>query len=81
MVNKTKVSKNIYDKNDPNNLIEIHINNNFFNNNDDNHFVKYKAFKGLTVKEFKNELIEKIICTNVHDIILYNNININPYRS
>ena len=81
MVNKTKVSKNIYDKNDPNNLIEININNNFFNNNDDNHFVKYKAFKGLTVKEFKNELIEKIICTNVHDIILYNNININPYHS
>ena len=83
VVNKTKVTKNIhdnkYDKNDPNNYIEININNNFFNNNDDNHFIKYKAFKGLTVKEFKNELIEKVICTNDNDIILYNNININPY--
>ena len=81
VVNKTKVTKNLYDKNDPNNLIDLNINNNFYNNNDDNHFINIKAFKGLTIKEFKKELIEKVICTNDNDILLYNNINNNPYRT
>ena len=81
VVNRTKVSKNIYDKNDSNNLLDLKINNNYFNNNNNNIFTDFQAFKGLTVKEFKNELIDKVICTNDYVIYLYNNLNMNPYQN
>ena len=78
VVNKTKVKKNLYDKNDPNNFLDLNINNNFFNNNEENNFTNFKAFKGLTVKEFKEELIDKILCENEQNILYFNSLNIFP---
>lgn len=56
----------------------MNINNNFFNNNENNHFTNFKAFKGLTVKEFKEELIDKILCENEQNILYFNSLNIFP---
>ena len=81
VVNKTKVSKNLYDKNEPNNLLDLKINDNYFNNNNDNILTDFQVFKGLTIKEFKNELIDKIICANNDINLLYNNININQCQT
>ena len=78
VVNRTKVKKNLYDKNDPNNFLELNINNNFFNNNEENNFTYFKAFKGLTVKEFKEELIDKILCESEQNIFYFNSLNIFP---
>ena len=82
VVNRTKVSINLYDEKDPNNILNLKINNNYFNNNEENKFTDLKVFKGLTVKEFKNELIDKIICENDDVIALFRSIytctNANP---
>ena len=72
-INKTKVSKNLYDKNDPNNMINLFFKNNFYFTNDDQN-IPFQAFKGLTIKELKDELIEKIICTSQYDLNLFNNL-------
>ena len=79
IINRTKVTKNLYDKNDPNNLLQLKINNHFFNNNDENKLTDFTAFKGLTVKEFKNELIDKIICKDDEAILYYSSPN--PYQN
>ena len=81
IVNKSKVSKNLYDEKDPSNLLNLKINNNYFNNNEDNKFVNLTVFKGLTVKEFKNELIDKIICNNNEVISLFRNMFADPYQN
>ena len=81
VVNRTKVSINIYDEKDPNNILDLKINNNFFNNNEENLFTNLKVFKGLTVKEFKNELLDKIICINDDIIALYRSIYTNHYTT
>ena len=62
-VNKVKVSENLYDANDPNNMLDIKINNSFFilNNTD---LVPIKIFKGMTIIEFKEELINKFVCND-----------------
>ena len=73
-VNKTKVSKNLYDKNDPNNILVLNINNNFFISNDNN-YTHFTIFKGLTIQEFKDELNEKIICNDQNNILLFNNLS------
>ena len=78
VVNRTKVKKNLYDKNDPNNILELNINNNFFNNNEENIFTSFKAFKGLTVKEFKEQLSDQLLCANSNNLYLFNNLNFFP---
>ena len=73
IINKTKVTKNIYDKNDPNNMLTLRLKNNFyFSNNDE--AINFQVFKGLTIREFKNELIEKVLCTSQYDVNVFNNI-------
>ena len=70
---KTKVSKNLYDKNDQKNFVNINIINNFFfKNNNEN--TPYQVFIGLTIEELKNELIDKIICNDQNNISLFNNL-------
>ena len=68
-VNKTKVSKNLFDENDPFNTLMLNINNNYFSDNENNTFVSFNAFKGLTIKQFKDELIENVICKNDSQVI------------
>ena len=80
VVNKTKVTKNLYDKNDINNILDLNLNNNFFDNNDENNFISFKVFKGLTVKEFKEELMDKILCDDEHNLLLYNSSSNYPHR-
>ena len=73
IINKTKVSKNLYDKNDPNNIIHLNIVNNFFfKNNDEN--ISYNVFKGLTIGELKNDLIDYLICNDQNNVSLFNNV-------
>ena len=72
-VNKTKVTRNIFDKNDPNNILKIFLKNNFYFSNS-NKDIPFEVFKGLTVREFKNELIEKILCVRDYDVTVFNNI-------
>ena len=73
IINKTKVTRNIFDKNNPDNTIKVFLKNNFYfsSNNQD---IPFEVFKGLTIREFKNELIEKILCTRDYDITIFNNI-------
>ena len=78
IINKTKVTKNLYDKNDEKNYLNINIINNFFFNNNSEK-ITYKAFIGLTTDEFKNELIDKIICNDQNSISLFNNLCIYPH--
>ena len=73
IINKTKVTKNIFDKNDPNNILNIYVKNNFYFTNSDQD-IPFQVFKGLTIKEFKDELIEKVICTSEYDVTVFNNI-------
>ena len=73
LVNKTKVTKNLLDKNDPNNILELRLINNFYFGNSTQN-IHFKVFKGLTIREFKNEIIEKILCTSEYDIAIFNNI-------
>ena len=73
IINKTKVTKNIFDKNDPNNILKIYVKNNFYFTNSDQD-IPFQVFKGLTIKEFKDELIEKVICTSQYDVTVFNNI-------
>ena len=79
IVNKTKVTENLYDKNDPNNILNISINNDFLNNNNQDNLQEFHAFKGLTVKEFKDELIDNLLCKNSNDLFNYNYRNQNPH--
>ena len=69
----TKVTKNIFDKNDSNNFLELRLINNFYFGNS-NEKIPFKIFKGLTIREFKNELIEKVLCKSNYDITVFNNI-------
>ena len=66
-INKVKVRENLYDTNDPNNMLEININNCFFiiNNTD---IISIKAFKGMPIIEFKEDLINKLICNDPYQI-------------
>ena len=80
IVNRTKVTENIYDKNDPNNILTLNINNDFLNNNNNqDNLQEFHAFKGLTVKEFKEELIDNLLCRNSNDLYDYNYNNHNPH--
>ena len=80
IVNRTKVTENIYDKNDPNNILILNINNDFLNNNDNqDNIQELKVFKGLTVKEFKEEIIDNLLCRTQNDIFNYNYYNRNPH--
>jgi hypothetical protein len=79
IVNRTKVTENIYDKNDPNNTLKLSINNDFLNNNNQDNLQEFHAFKGLTVKEFKEELIDNLLCRNSNDLYDYNYNNHNPH--
>jgi hypothetical protein len=62
-INKVKVRENLYDVNDPNNMLEININNSFFiiNNTD---LISIKVFKGMSIIEFKEDLINKLVCND-----------------
>ena len=62
-INKVKVRENLYDTNDPNNMLDININNCFFiiNNTD---IISIKAFKGMSIIEFKEDLINKLVCND-----------------
>ena len=72
-INKTKVTKNLLDKEDPNNTINLYIKNNFyFTNNDQD--IPLQVFKGLTIREFKNVLIDKILCLREYDVTIFNSI-------
>jgi len=79
IVNRTKVTENIYDKNDPNNILTLSINNDFLNNNNQDNIQEFHAFKGLTVKEFKEELIDNLLCRDSNDLYYYNYYNHNPH--
>ena len=79
IVNRTKVTENIYDKNDPNNILTLSINNDFLNNNNQDNIQEFHAFKGLTVKEFKEELIDNLLCWDSNDLYYYNYYNHNPH--
>ena len=79
IINRTKVTENIYDKNDANNKKIIKINNDFYSNNNQDNIQEFHAFKGLTIKEFKEELIDNLICCNQNDLIRYNYFNNNPH--
>ena len=84
IINKTKVSKNLYDRNDINNILNIKIINNFFFRGNEQNIISYKVFKGTTIKEFKNELINKIVCNDQNNLLLFNNLmnlNHNPIQS
>ena len=72
-VNKTKVTRNLFDKNDPNNILKIFLKNNFYFSNS-NKNIPFEVFKGLTIREFKNELIEKILCIRDYDVTVFNSI-------
>ena len=78
IVNKTKVSKNLYDRNDPKNILNLNIINNFFFTNNNN-IIPFKAFKGLTINELKNELTNSLICSDVSNLSLYNNLSNYPH--
>ena len=79
IINRTKVTENLYDKNDPKNILELKINNDFYSNNNQDNIQEFHAFKGLTIKEFKEELIDNLICCNGNDLIKYNYYNQNPH--
>ena len=79
IVNKTKVTENLYDKNDPNNILKININNDFLNNNNQDNIQEFHAFKGLTIKEFKEELIDNLLCKTSNDLLNYNYYNHSPH--
>ena len=79
IINRTKVTENLYDKNDPKNILELKINNDFYSNNNQDNIQEFHAFKGLTIKEFKEELIDNLICCNANDLIKYNYYNQNPH--
>ena len=79
IINRTKVTENLYDRNDPNNILEIKINNDFYNNNNQDNIQEFHAFKGLTVKEFKEEIIDNLLCRNSNDLFNYNYYNQNPH--
>ena len=84
IINKTKVSKNLYDKNDINNILTLKIVNNFFFRSNTENTISYKVFKGITINEFKNELINNLICNNQNNLLLFNNLmnlNHNPINS
>ena len=84
IINKTKVTKNLYDRNDVNNILTINIVNNFFFRNNTENTISYKVFKGTTINEFKNELISNLICNNQNNLTLFNNLmnlNHNPITS
>ena len=78
IINKTKVSKNLYDRNDPNNMLNLNIINNFFFKNNDE-TLSFNAFKGLTIGELKNELINYLICNNQNNLSLFNNLMNYPH--
>ena len=80
IVNKTKVTENLYDINDPNNILKININNDFYNNNTQDNIEEFHAFKGLTVKEFKEEIIDNLLCRVPNDLYNYNYYNNNPHN-
>ena len=73
IVNKTKVTKNLLDKEDPNNTITLYLKNNFYFKNED-HDIPIQVFKGLTIREFKNVLIENILCKTQNDVSVFNSI-------
>ena len=77
IINKTKVSKNLYDKNDEKNILNLNIVNNFFFNNGDN--ISFKVFKGLTINELKNEIINSLICNDQNNLMLFNNLMNYPH--
>ena len=80
IINKTKVTKNLYDKNDAKNYLNINIINKFFiKNNNEN--IPYNVFIGLTIDDLKNELIDKIICNEQNCISLFNNISNYPNQN
>ena len=72
-INKTKVTKNLLDKDDPNNIINLYIKNNFYFTNSDQD-IPLQVFKGLTIREFKNVLIENILCINQYNVTVFNSI-------
>ena len=73
IVNKTKVSKNLYNKNEPNNYFNLHFKNqiHFLKNSEDN--ILLKVFKGSTIKELKDEIIDKL-CKEQNNIASFNEI-------
>ena len=79
IINKTKVTKNLYDANDDKNFININIINHFYfkNNNEIN---SYRVFIGLTIDDLKNQLIDKIICNDQNSISLFNNLCNYPHQ-
>ena len=79
IINRTKVTENLYDRDDPKNILDIKINNDFYNNNSQDNIQEFHAFKGLTVQEFKEELIDNLLCTNPNDLFKYNYYNQNPH--
>ena len=78
-INKTKVTMNLYDPDDPNNILELNINNDFYNNNNQDNIQKFHAFKGLTIQEFKEELIDNLLCKYPQDLYNYNYCNQSPH--
>ena len=70
IVNSIKVN-NLLDPNDPNNTIELKIKNNYFNRNEDSQ--PLIVFKGIKIKDLKNEIIQKIILSE-ENVQLYNQI-------
>ncbi len=60
IINSTKVINKL-DPNDPENMIEIKVRNNYFN--EDTPFRPLQVFKGIKVKDLKNEITNKIILT------------------
>ena len=72
IVNKSKVNEGFLDINDSTNFLSLNINNDFLNNNKEDNIQTIKVFKGITVKEFKNKIINEILCRNDNDLYMYN---------
>jgi hypothetical protein len=71
IVNSTKVN-NLLDPSDPQNKIEIMIQNNYFDLDDTE---MLSVFKGIKIKDLKKEIIEKILL-NEKNVDIYNNRNV-----
>ena len=70
IVNSTKVINKL-DPNNPENIIEVYVQNNYFYKNED--IKPLQVFKGIKIKDLKNEITNKIILTE-DNIKEYNHI-------